>query len=157
MLHIVLFQPQIPQNTGNVGRLCALNGVRLHLIHPLGFQITDKQLRRSGMDYWRELDVHHHANWDALMSSAGKPSRCWLFSTHATTIFWDVEFEDGDGMVFGNEGEGAPSWLHEACNGSRLKIPQLNKHLRSMNLATSVGIAAYEGLRQLHHGGGACL
>lgn len=148
MLHIVLFQPQIPQNTGNIGRMCAITGSRLHLVHPLGFEISDKHLRRSGMDYWQHLDVVQHLNWDAFMASSQAPKRLWLLSTHATRIFWDAEFLDEDGLVFGNEGQGAPDWLHQKLKDSRLTIPHKNPKLRSLNLATSAGVVAFEALRQ---------
>jgi tRNA (cytidine/uridine-2'-O-)-methyltransferase len=151
VLHVVLFQPQIPPNTGNVGRLCAVTGCRLHLVHPLGFRITDRHLKRSGMDYWHDLDVHHHADWLALRAAPGAPRRCWLFSTHATQSLWDVTFAPGDGLVFGNETDGAPAWLHDDVGAAaRVRIPQFNPRLRSLNLSTSVGIAVYEALRQLH-------
>ena len=114
MLHIVLFEPQIPQNTGNVGRLCAVTRSRLHLIHPLGFRITDRQLKRAGMDYWHALDVHHHENWDAFQRSPARPRRLWLFTTKTKRSFWDVRYKDGDGLLFGNEGAGCPDWLHAA-------------------------------------------
>lgn len=149
MLHIVLFQPDIPQNTGNVGRLCAVTESRLHLIHPLGFEISDKQLKRSGMDYWRSLDVHEHASWEQFLQSPFAPSRLWLFTTKSTKSFWDAQFEPGDGLVFGKETAGAPAWLHDAMgDAQRLRIDQANTALRSLNLATSVGIATYEALRQ---------
>ncbi len=149
MIHLVLFQPEIPQNTGNIGRMCALTASRLHLIHPLGFQITDRNLRRAGMDYWRSLDVHEHADWAAFQASPLAPRRLWLFTTKTEQSYWDVEFSDGDGLVFGNEGSGAPDWLHEAVGDRRVKIPQTNSQLRSLNLSTAAGIACYEALRQL--------
>lgn len=149
MLHLVLYNPEIPQNTGNIGRLCAITNARLHLIHPLGFKITDKQLRRSGMDYWHSLDVHHHDNWEAFQASPHTPKRLWLFTTKADHAYWDVEYADEDGLLFGNEGHGAPVWLHDQLLGQRLTIPQANPEMRSLNLATAAGIAAYEALRQL--------
>jgi tRNA (cytidine/uridine-2'-O-)-methyltransferase len=149
MIHIVLFQPEIPQNTGNVGRMCALTRSRLHLIHPLGFKITDRNLRRAGMDYWFSLDVHEHADWAAFRSSAAAPGRMWLFTTRSKLGFWDARFEDGDGLVFGNEGSGAPEWLHGELEGRRLTIPHANPELRSLNLSTAAGIAAFEALRQI--------
>lgn len=149
MLHIVLFQPQIAPNTGNIGRMCAVTRSRLHLIHPLGFEVTDKQLKRAGMDYWHSLDVHHHANWDAFKASAVAPQRLWLFTTHATKTLWTARYADGDGLVFGNEEAGAPDWLHEAIGAEwRVKIPHANTALRSLNLSTAAGIACYEALRQ---------
>ncbi len=150
MLHIVLFQPDIPQNTGNVGRLCAVTGSRLHLIHPLGFTITNRHLKRSGMDYWKQLDVCEHETWQAFLAADSAPRRLWLFTTHAARSFWDVAFADGDGLLFGRETAGCPDWLHAwAGEDRRITIPQYNPDLRSLNLATSVGIAVYEALRQL--------
>lgn len=152
VLHLVLFAPQIPQNTGNVGRMCALTLARLHLIHPLGFKITDRNLRRAGMDYWFSLDVHEHADWAAFRASPVAPTRLWLFTTKTTQSFWDVRYADGDGLVFGNEGEGAPEWLHtEIGEAQRVTIPHVNTELRSLNLSTAAGIAGYEALRQLTH------
>ncbi|MEJ6604343.1 MAG: tRNA (cytidine(34)-2'-O)-methyltransferase [Verrucomicrobiia bacterium] len=153
MLHIVLFQPEIPQNTGSIGRMCALSGCRLHLVHPLGFEITDKHLKRAGMDYWKSLDVHHHDDWAALQRSEHAPRRYWLLTTHATHSFWDVSYEDGDGLVFGNEGHGVPDWLHEEIGADRrITIPHQNPDLRSMNLSTAAGIATYEVIRQVGFG-----
>lgn len=151
MLHIVLFQPEIAPNTGNVGRMCALTRSRLHLIHPLGFVINDRNLRRAGMDYWRALDVHEHPNWEAFRASPHAPRRLWLFTTKTETSFWDVRFAEEDGLVFGNEGSGAPDWLHEELKATRLTIPHENPDLRSLNLSTAAGIACYEALRQLRH------
>ncbi len=150
MLHVILYKPEIPQNTGNIGRTCAITNSRLHLIHPLGFQIRDKHLKRSGMDYWNSLDVHHHESWEAFMESDVRPKRIFLFTTKAAQSYWDVAYKDGDGLLFGREGSGAPDWMHETFeDGCRLKIPHFNTKLRSMNLATSVGIAVYEAMRQL--------
>lgn len=149
MLHIVLFEPQIPQNTGNIGRMCAVTRSRLHLIFPLGFKITDRHLKRAGMDYWHSLDVHYHADWAAFKASAAAPARLWLFTTHAKQTFWDVRYADGDGLVFGNEEAGCPEWLHHELGATRrVKIPHANTALRSLNLSTAAGIACYEALRQ---------
>lgn len=149
MLHVVLFQPEIAPNTGNIGRMCALTGSRLHLIHPLGFAITDRNLKRAGMDYWRSLDVHEHADWQAFRASAARPRRLWLFTTKTERSFWAAAFADGDGLVFGNESSGAPAWLHDEMGESaRLTIPHANPALRSLNLSTAAGIATYEALRQ---------
>jgi len=150
MLHIVLFNPEIPQNTGNIGRLCAITESRLHLIHPLGFTVTDKHLKRSGMDYWHSLDLHHHDDWQAFKASPVAPARLWLFTTRAERSFWEVDYAGGDGLVFGNEGHGAPDWLHAELAEHRVTIPQPNPKLRSLNLSTSAGIATYEALRQLN-------
>jgi tRNA (cytidine/uridine-2'-O-)-methyltransferase len=149
MIHLVLFQPEIPQNTGNVGRMCAITRSRLHLIHPLGFKITDRNLRRAGMDYWFSLDVHEHADWAAFRASPLAPRRLWLFTTKTERSFWDARFADGDGLVFGNEGSGAPEWLHEELRDGRVTLPHANAELRSLNLSTAAGIACYEALRQI--------
>jgi len=150
VLHLVLFAPQIPQNTGNIGRMCALTCSRLHLVHPLGYVINDRNLRRAGMDYWQSLDVHEHADWGAFRASEHAPKRLWLFSTKTTQSFWGVRYADDDGLVFGNEGEGAPAWLHEEIGeAQRVTIPHANPALRSLNLSTAAGIACYEALRQL--------
>lgn len=153
MLHLILFNPEIPQNTGNVGRLCAYTDARLHLIRPLGFTVTDRHLKRSGMDYWKELDVHYHDDWAAFLASPLAPAedRIWMFTTRATRSHWDATFADGDGLLFGSESAGCPSWLHERTAPERkLTLPRFSKHpLRSLNLSTSVGIATYEALRQI--------
>jgi len=149
-LQIILFTPEIPQNTGNVGRLCAFTGARLHLIEPLGFSLEDRYLRRSGMDYWQHLDVRCHASWEAFRESPEYPERIWLFTTHATRTFWEARFEPGDALLFGNEGHGCPDWLHkEIGEERRITLPRFNAQpLRSLNLSTAVGIAAYEAFRQ---------
>ncbi|MSU24845.1 MAG: tRNA (cytidine(34)-2'-O)-methyltransferase [Opitutus sp.] len=150
MLHVVLFQPEIAPNTGNVGRMCALTRSRLHLIHPLGFVINDRNLRRAGMDYWKSLDVQEHVDWHAFRASPQTPQRLWLFTTKAETIYWDAKFTDGDGLVFGNEGAGAPTWLHDEIGAAqRVSIPHANAALRSLNLSTAAGVATYEALRQI--------
>lgn len=149
-LQIILFQPEIPQNTGNVGRLCAFTGARLHLVGPLGFSLEDRYLRRSGLDYWQKLDVKVHPSWEAFSASDAFPSRIWLFTTHATQSFWKASFSQGDALLFGNEGHGCPDWLHEQIGDAfRLTLPRFNQEpLRSLNLSTAVGIAAYEAYRQ---------
>lgn len=158
MLHIVLFQPEIAPNTGNIGRMCALTRSRLHLIHPLGFVIDDRNLRRAGMDYWKSLDVHEHADWGAFRASPHAPTgRLWLFTTKTERSFWDVAYAEGDGLVFGNEGSGAPDWLHEELSETKTTIPHANPTLRSLNLSTAAGIACYEAVRQLTHARGRTL
>jgi len=149
LLHVALLRPEIPQNTGNVGRLCAIAGARLHLIHPLGFTITDRHLRRSGMDYWRSLDIQEHTGWETFRLAEGT-RRTWLFTTRAEQSFWDITFHPGDLLLFGNEGHGCPEEVHQAIGpGQSIRIPHPRQQLRSINLATSVGIAVYEALRQL--------
>ena len=123
--------------------MCAFTGCRLHLIHPLGFVINDRNLRRAGMDYWKSLDVHEHADWAQFRLSPHAPRRLWLFTTHGERSFWDAPFADGDGLLFGNEGEGSPAWLHEEIGReNRLVIPQVHGAAhRSLNLSTAAGIA----------------
>jgi tRNA (cytidine/uridine-2'-O-)-methyltransferase len=150
MLHVVLHRPEIPQNTGNIGRMCAIARARLHLVHPLGFAITDAHLRRSGMDYWRSLDVCHHGDWAAFTASGARPpGRLWLLSTRAGRTIWEAAFAEGDGLVFGNESAGAPDWLRAEIGPAWcVRIPQFDPALRSLNLSTAAGIATYEALRQ---------
>jgi len=119
MLHVVLFRPEIPQNTGNIGRLCAIARARLHLVRPLGFEISDRHLRRSGMDYWKRLDWRIHDAWEAFAADPDGPERLFLFTTKAEKIYWDQSFRDGDGLLFGNEGSGAPGWLHRAIGDAK--------------------------------------
>ncbi|AWT59753.1 MAG: tRNA (cytidine(34)-2'-O)-methyltransferase [Candidatus Moanabacter tarae] len=150
MLHIILYKPEIPQNTGNIGRLCALTTSRLHLIHPLGFELSDRHLKRSGMDYWKSLDLINHNSWERFLAEPNKPRRIWLFTTKSTQSFWDVGFEEEDGLLFGNEGSGCPSEVHEQVGKEwRVTIPMFGQGLRSLNLSTSVGIGLYEALRQI--------
>lgn len=150
MIQIILFSPEIPQNTGNIGRLCAITGAKLHLIHPLGFKVTDRYLKRSGMDYWHDLDVTHHEDWAAFENGQNCPKRIWLLTTKSKKSYWNVKFEKGDGLLFGSEGAGCPRWLHEKIGeNQRITIPHFQEGLRSLNLATSVGIVTYEALRQI--------
>ena len=149
MIDVILFQPEIPQNTGSIGRLCAFTNCRLHLIHPLGFEINDKNLRRAGMDYWQSLEVNEYQNWDNFIKSPKRPSKLYLLSTHAKKTIWDANFESGDGLIFGNEGSGAPDYIHKWVGENRVTIPKYAPELRSLNLAVSVGITVYEAIRQI--------
>ena len=149
MIDVILYQPEIPQNTGNIGRLCAFTSCRLHLVHPLGFKITDKNLRRAGMDYWKSLDVIEHQNWDSFVNSSHRPKNIFLLSTHAKKSIWDASFQAGDGLLFGNEGGGVPADIHQWAGDQRLTIPKYSPDLRSLNLAVSVGISVYEAIRQI--------
>ena len=149
MIDVILYQPEIPQNTGNIGRLCAFSNCRLHLIHPLGFEINDKNLRRAGMDYWSSLDLHEYDSWDDFVASSSRPRNIFLLSTHAKKSIWEANFKPGDGLLFGNEGKGAPLEIHQWVGEQRLTIPKYLPNLRSLNLAVSVGISVYEALRQV--------
>jgi len=154
MFHVILLKPEIPQNTGNIGRLCAITGSRLHLIHPLGFKITDRHLKRSGMDYWESLDWYQHESWEAFLASEfGPTGTIYLYTTHAARSYWDVAYHPGDGLLFGNEGSGVPPSIDEWAGEARVRIPQWNERLRFLNLSTAAGIATYEALRQQNAGG----
>lgn len=146
-LNLVLVSPQIPPNTGNVARLCAVTGCKLTLVEPLGFSIADKELKRAGLDYWDKVFLKLHASKEAYVASAPHARR-FLFSARAQKSLWDVAFQPGDHLVFGSETKGlAPDWV-DGSMGEALTIPMLEER-RSLNLSTSVGIAAYEALRQI--------
>ena len=147
-LHIVLVEPQIPPNTGNVARLCAATGCALHLVEPLGFSIDDRALKRAGLDYWSELDVVVHASLDAFFEQIPL-ARCWLLSTHATRSYRAATVARGGALVFGKETAGLPSELLAANAERALRIPMRAERVRSLNLSTSVGIVAYDALASL--------
>ena len=147
MLHVVLVEPEIPQNTGNIARTCLAAGARLHLVEPLGFEIDGAALRRAGMDYWEHCDVRRWPSLDALRSGADG-ARFFFLTTKATQPYWDASFADGDWLVFGRETRGLPESLLEREKDRLLTIP-MNPAARSLNLATSVGIVLYEACRQV--------
>ena len=149
VLHIVLVEPQIPQNTGTIGRLCVATGARLHLVEPLGFEIDEKRVRRAGLDYWKHVDLHLHPTWEACRGAIQVPEdRWWFFSTHADKTYDDASYQNGDVLVFGKETKGlGPALLDQFRSQSRT-IPLLGP-VRSLNLSTSVGIVTYEALRQM--------
>jgi tRNA (cytidine/uridine-2'-O-)-methyltransferase len=146
MLHVVLFQPEIAPNTGNIGRMCALMRSRLHLIHPLGYVINDRNLRRAGMDYWAHLDWEAVENWQELVRRLGE-SRFWFFSKTAQRSYAEAVYSEGDVLVFGSESQGLPPSLLEAHPEHCLRIP-MHANARSLNLSVSVAVAAYEAKRQ---------
>ncbi len=155
MLHIVLVEPEIPPNTGNIGRLCLATGARLHLVQPLGFSLDEKSLRRAGLDYWQHLDWRLWPSLDALKADAKaavevenrSPVRFFYLTTKSDRPYWDAAFEDGDYLVFGRETKGLPESLLHANPDGCLTIPMTGP-ARSLNLATAVGIVLYEALRQ---------
>ena len=147
MLNIVLVSPEIHQNTGNIARTCAATGCRLHLIRPLGFEITDKALRRAGLDYWYLLDVRIYDSLEDFFEKA-QPERFWLLSTKAPHCYTDAAFHDGDYLFFGRESAGLPEPFLEAHRDRCIKIP-MAEEARSLNLSNSVAITVYEALRQL--------
>jgi len=148
MLHVVLVEPEIPQNTGNIARLCVAAGARLHLVGPLGFSIDGKEARRAGMDYWDRLDLVTWGSLEEFLSANGK-SRFWLLSSKVVRPYWDAQIQDGDMLVFGRESKGLPASFLAARPESCLTIP-MSEGTRSINLATSVGIVLYDGVRQLN-------
>ena len=151
-LNIVLVEPEIPQNTGNIARTCACTGSHLHLVKPLGFELDDRKLKRAGLDYWSELDVSVYENFGEVEAKAGAGARFFFYTTKAGKRYTDVSFRDGDYLVFGKETHGLPEPLLAANYGRCLRIP-MGKRLRSLNLSNSVAIAVYEALRQLDFDG----
>jgi tRNA (cytidine/uridine-2'-O-)-methyltransferase len=148
MLHISLWEPEIPPNTGNVARLCAATGAALHLIGRLGFRLDDRDLRRAGLDYWHAVDVRRHTTL-ADFEAAWSGGRVWCFSARATTPYTKVRYEDGDCLLFGGETFGLPSEVHARYADRLVGIPMPAGKVRSLNLATAVGIGLYEALRQV--------
>ncbi len=148
MLHIVLVAPSIPQNTGNIGRLCAATNSRLHLVEPLGFEISDSKLKRAGLDYWPLLDWRRYPNWDDFLS-ANPGARMWFFTTRATVAHYTANFQDEDYLVLGNEQTGLAEWFHQTYQESLLTIPFDNPGVRSMNVGNAAAVALFEARRQL--------
>ena len=147
-MHVVLVAPEIPQNTGSIGRLCVASGATLHLIEPLGFQITDRQLRRAGLDYWPHVDLVRHRSWDAF-TQARPPGRLLGFSARTSRSYTTMRFRDDDILVFGGESRGLPPVVRAALADATFGIPIASEHVRSLNLATAVAVVLYEALRQL--------
>ena len=147
MIHIVLFQPEIPPNTGNIIRLCANTGAILHLIHPLGFVLEDKQLKRAGLDYHECATIFHHDNYESFLEQI-KPKRIWALSTKGQKIYTEVSYESGDAFLFGPETRGLPFSLLTTMSSSVIRIPMLS-HSRSLNLSNAVAVVAYEAMRQM--------
>ncbi|MCQ2379636.1 MAG: tRNA (cytidine(34)-2'-O)-methyltransferase [Victivallaceae bacterium] len=145
--HIVLFEPEIPQNTGTIGRMCVSTGTDLHLIEPLGFTIDDAHLRRAGLDYWQYLSYRRYPDWDAFLE-ANPDANLYFFSTHGVKSYWDERYEPGDWLVFGRETSGLPLEFYERYRERLRIIPMPGEHSRSLNLANSVSIVLYEAMRQ---------
>ncbi len=147
MFDIVLVEPEIPQNTGNIARTCAATGCRLHLVRPLGFEVNDRQLKRAGLDYWKDVEIFYYDGIGELFAAFPR-SRFFFFSTKARKTYSDEKFSKGDFLVFGKETKGLPEELLKAHEENCLRIPMI-ADTRSLNLSNSVAIAVYEGLRQL--------
>ena len=147
-LHVVLVEPEIPPNTGNIARLCAGTGTVLHLVEPLGFHLTDSALRRAGLDYWDSVEMVRHASFEAFQSSQ-PTTRMFFLSTRGPASYTSARYAAGDALVFGSESRGLPQDLLDAHPDSVFSIQMRTEHVRSLNLATSVGIVLYEALRQI--------
>lgn len=145
-INIVLHEPEIPQNTGNIARTCAATGAALHLIRPMGFEVDDKKLKRAGLDYWHQLDITYYDNLDDFMSKH-EGVRIYYYSTKAPRAYTEVEYEDEVYLMFGKESKGLPEELLKANKENCVRIP-MRENLRSLNLSNAAAIAVYEVLRQ---------
>lgn len=156
-IHIVLFEPLIPQNTGNIARLTAANFLQLHLIEPLGFDLSDRYMKRAGLDYWDEVKLTVHPNWDSFLSSEkiseapDSRKKIRLLTTKGSTSIYESKFNEGDYLIFGSESKGFPDYMQERYQEQRIKIPMKNENIRSLNLSNSVSICCFEALRQIEH------
>lgn len=146
-LNIVLFEPEIPQNTGNIARTCVLTNSKLHLIKPLGFSLDEKHLRRAGLDYWKYLDMEIHESYHELREKY-KDGVFYFSTTKAKNYYSDVEFKSGDFIVFGRESSGLPDRIRDSDPDRCIRVPMLETSTRSLNLSNTVSIIAYEALRQ---------
>lgn len=153
-MHVVLVEPEIPPNTGNVARLCAATRTTLHLIEPFGFKLDDATLRRAGMDYWRQVDWRRWANWSAFATQLPKTSRLWLIESGGPRIYSEVSFAADDYLVFGRETAGLPKPLLAQHQDRWLRIPMFNPEARSLNLSNCVALVLFEALRQQNFSGG---
>jgi len=147
-MRVVLYEPEIPPNTGSVARLCAATLTPLHLIEPLGFKIDDKHLKRAGLDYWPFVDLHVHKNWREFVAEV-KPGRLLYFTKKAGRSYTTIGYQDDDFLVFGPETRGLPEEMWQDLATCALRIPMSGSGVRSLNLSNAVSIVLYEGLRQL--------
>lgn len=145
-MHIILFQPEIPANTGNIGRTCVATGTSLHLIEPLGFRLNEKEIKRAGMDYWEHLDVHRYVNFQEFQEKH-PDAKIWMATTKAKHTYSDVSFGPDDFIMFGKESAGIPEEILVENEEHCIRIPMLPE-IRSLNLSNSVAIVLYEALRQ---------
>jgi tRNA (cytidine/uridine-2'-O-)-methyltransferase len=146
LAHVVLYQPEIPQNTGNIARTCAAVNARLWIVRPAGFRLDDRHLRRAGLDYWEHVRWDAVDNWNDLLSRLEQP-RIWMFSRFASQALWDADLHRGDTLLFGSESAGLPPSFHQEYRERSLVLPTMAA-VRSLNLATTAGIALYEMLRR---------
>jgi tRNA (cytidine/uridine-2'-O-)-methyltransferase len=149
VLHLALWEPEIPPNTGNVARLCAATGVPLHLVGRLGFRTDDRSLKRAGLDYWDAVEVHSHATFAELETAVGA-EHIWCVETPATRAYTRAAFRPSDCLVFGSESKGLPAEVRQRYAARTIGIPMPTGKVRSLNLATAAGVVLYEALRQLH-------
>ena len=147
-LNIVLVEPEIPQNAGNIVRTCAVTGSKLHMVRPFGFEVSDKYLKRAGLDYWHFVDISYYDSIAEVMDKFYKGDNFWFFSTKSKLIHSDAQYKDGDFLVFGKETKGLPESLLEAHYDECVRLPMINE-CRSLNLSNSVCVGVYEALRQL--------
>lgn len=147
ILNVVLFQPEIPQNTGNIGRTCVAIGAKLWLVRPLGFKLEDKYLKRAGMDYWQHLNWEAVDSWDDVKQRL-PGSTVWYLTKTATRLVWDAQFARGDILLFGSESSGLPQSVMDELPTNKLKLP-MSDLVRSLNLASTMNTVAYEAVRQL--------
>ena len=151
IMHIVLHQPEIPANTGNIGRTCVATGTTLHLIEPLGFRLNEKEIKRAGMDYWEHLDVRRYVNFSEFLEKKQK-AKIWMATTKAKLTYTDVNYGPDDFIMFGKESAGIPEEILVDHADTCIRIPMLSK-IRSLNLSNSVAIVLYEALRQQNFNG----
>ena len=147
-LNIVLLEPEIPNNTGNIGRLSLATGSTLHLIKPYGFELTDKRVKRAGLDYWQHIDLKEYDSFEDFLAKA-KPLHMAFLSAHGEQSYLDIEYQDEMYLVFGKESVGLPEMITQNHKHSLFRIPILSEKIRSLNLANAVAITVYEGLRKL--------
>ena len=148
-MNVVLIEPEIPPNTGNIARLCMASNTTLHLVEPLGFRTDEATLRRAGMDYWREVDVRIHKDFESVRSGAPPGATFHFLTPHASRSYLEPRYRENDYLVFGRESIGLPPALLAANETTCIGIPMTNPRARSLNLATSVAIVLYEALRQV--------
>lgn len=147
-MHIVLVEPEIPPNTGNVARLCAATKTTLHLIEPFGFELGDKELKRAGMDYWKHVEWHRWANWSVFEQNLNSSARLWLIESSGQKLYTEARFAADDYLVFGRETAGLPKQLLQQHTERWLRIPMFNAESRSLNLSNCVALVLFEALRQ---------
>jgi tRNA (cytidine/uridine-2'-O-)-methyltransferase len=147
-MNVVLVEPEIPPNTGNVARLCAATGTTLHLIEPFGFQLDDKRLKRAGLDYWEHLAWRRWGGWSEFEQGLSPSARLWLIESHGPRSYASVKYAPGDYLVFGRETAGLPKTILERHRDGWLRIPMFHDRVRSLNLSNCVALVLYEALRQ---------